>query len=165
MFDLTRVKFEHDNRVDLLTGAEMQTNFYRHLLRAMTVRRRNGGALFIVTVRLLSPSREYKIGSPASIERVKRYEEELKRTSLNIKKNLRAEDFYTRMSVDGFYILISGDISEESQLSERFKKLFADRALYSVSSHRLVGNPSPTAWLTEIDHHFFTPPISNSRPV
>jgi hypothetical protein len=161
MFDLTRVKFEHDNRVDLLTGAEMQTNFYRHLLRAMAVRRRNGGALFIVTVRVLSPLREYKNGSPASFEQVKKYEEELKRASLNIKKNLRAEDFYTRMSVDGFYILISGDKSEESLLSERFKKLFADRALYSVASYRLIGDPSPTDWLTEIDEQFFAPPISN----
>jgi hypothetical protein len=160
VFDLTRVKFEHDNRVDLLTGAEMQTNFYRHLLRAMAVRRRNGGSLFIVTVKVISPSREYKSGSPASIEQVKKFEVELKRTSNIIKKNLRAEDFYTRMSADGFYILITGLKSEEADLSERFKKLFADRSLYALSSHRLIGDLSPTEWLTEIDHHFFTLPTS-----
>jgi GGDEF domain-containing protein len=157
VFDLTKVKFEHDNRVDLLTGADMQTNFYRHLLRAMSVRRRNGGALFIVTVRVIAPSREYKVGSPASKEQVKKYEEELKRSSLNIKKNLRAEDFYTRMAVDGFYILISGDKDEESKLSERFKKLFADRSLYQVGSYRLIGDPSPTDWLSEIDDQYFAP--------
>jgi len=154
---LDSVKFDHDNRTDLLTGAEAQINFYRHLLRAMAVRKRNGGALFIITVQVISTTKIYKKESMARKEQVRKFEEELKRVSIRIKRNLRVQDFYTRMAVDGFYILISGEKGEEEKLTERFKRLFADRALYRVLTFKLTGDHSPTEWLSEVDSHYFTP--------
>ena len=90
-------------------------------------------------------------------EQVCKFEEELKRVSTRIKRNLRAQDFYTRMAVDGFYILITGERGEEEKLNERFKRLFADRALYRVLAFKLIGDDSPTEWLSEVDSHYFTP--------
>mgnify|MGYP003345558756 FL=1 len=155
MFDFKKVRFEHDNRIDLLTGAAMQTDFYRNMLRALIVRKRNGGALYMVTVKVRPPTRVFKSGSLAAKKQISEFEDALKLASNLIKKNLRAQDFYTRMAIDGFYILISGSASEESQMVERFKKLFADRSLYQVQSSKLVGDKSATKWLQEVDASFF----------
>ena len=154
---LDSVKFDHDSRADLLTGAEVQINFYKHLLRAMAVRKRIGGALFIITVQVISTSKIYKKESMARKEQVHKFEEELKRVSIRIKRNLRAQDSFTRMAVDGFYILISGEKEEEEKLAERFKRLFADRALYRVLIFKLNGDNSPAEWLSEVDSHYFAP--------
>jgi hypothetical protein len=59
------------------------------------------------------------------------------------------------MAIDGFYILISGEKSEELNLVERFKRLFADRASYKVESSKLEGNLSALDWLNEIDEIYF----------
>ena len=90
-------------------------------------------------------------------EQVHKFEEELKRVSIRIKRNLRAQDSFTRMAVDGFYILISGEKEEEEKLAERFKRLFADRALYRVLIFKLNGDNSPAEWLSEVDSHYFAP--------
>ena len=84
-----------------------------------------------------------------------KYEEELIKACSILHKNLRENDFFTRMAVNGFYIVISGERSEEEQFTERFKRLFADRSLYQVGSYRLIGDPSPTDWLSEIDDQYF----------
>lgn len=157
---LESVKFEHDNRKDSLTGSDAQIIFYRHLLRAIAMRKRNGGALFMITVQVIATTKIYKRESIAGKDQVRKFEEELKRAGFRIRRNLRAQDFYTRMAVDGFYILISGEKGEEEKLTERFKRLFADRALYRVLTFKLIGDLSPTEWLNEVDNHYFTPPKS-----
>lgn len=155
MFDLNKVKFEHDNRTDFLTGSDAPMVFYKNLMRAMATRKRNGGALFILTVKVLPPSREFRSNSPAAKRQLSEYEGELVKASSLIKKNLRSQDFYTRMAVDGFYVLITGERGEESKLLERFKGIFADRALYKIALSHLNGDLSPTDWLTEVDELYF----------
>ena len=154
--DINLVQFDHDDRSDLLTGALAPTNFYRALLRAISVRKRNGGALFIITVKVIAPIKSFKGGSPAASRQIKEYEGALINSSKLIKKNLRTQDLFTRMAVNGFYILISGDKSEEPKLVERFKKLFADRSLYEVGASKLIGDSSAAEWLNEIDRSYFT---------
>jgi GGDEF domain-containing protein len=153
--DLHQVQFEHDNQYDLLTGSDTPVAFYKNLLRLISSRKRNGGALFIITVKLLAPTRIYKDGSPASKRQISEFENSLMEVSLLIKKNLRSQDCYTRMAIDGFYILISGERDEEPKVVERFKKLFADRASYEVNSHKLIGDISATIWLGQVDESFF----------
>ena len=103
----------------------------------------------------ISPSREFRSNSPAAKRQLSEYEGELVKASSLIKKNLRSQDFYTRMAVDGFYVLITGERSEESKLLERFKRIFADRALYKIALSHLTGDLSPTDWLTEVDELYF----------
>lgn len=153
--DLNQVQFEHDNQFDLLTGSDTPVAFYKNLLRLISSRKRNGGALFIITVKVLPPSREFKSGSVASKRQISEFEGALAEVSRLIKKNLRSQDCYTRMAVDGFYILISGEKEEEPKLVERFKKLFADRANYEVTSHKLNGDISATIWLGQVDESYF----------
>lgn len=155
MFDLNKVKYEHSNRTDFLTGSDAPVVFYKNLMRAMATRKRNGGALFILTVKVLPPLREFRSNSPAAKRQLSEYEEELVKASALIKKNLRSQDFYTRMAVDGYYVLITGERVEESKLLERFKRIFADRALYKVGLSRLSGDLSPTDWLNEVDDLYF----------
>ena len=101
--------------------------------------------------------KSFKKDGLAAKKQLEEYEDNLIKASKIIKKNLRLEDSYTRMAVNGFYILIAGDKSEIILIIERFKKLFADRSLYQVGSYRLIGDPSPTDWLSEIDDQYFAP--------
>ena len=155
MFNFESVAYGHNHAIDELTGAKSANLFDEYLERSIAVRRRNGGALFIVTVKVLAPTKKLKNGSPASIQQIKKFEEILLKTSEIISRNIRAEDFYTRMSVDGFYILVKGESSEEANLTERYKRLFADRSLYQVNKFQLVGDKSSTQWLNEIDEVYF----------
>jgi GGDEF domain-containing protein len=157
MFDFSRVQFEQNYRIDLLTGAQIQTYFYRNLAKMMKTRKRSGGALFIVTIKALPSKKSLKPGSIAARKQITDYENLLKSTSNLININLRSQDFYTRMAVDGFYILISGEKLEERKLSERFKKLFADRSLFDVKHFKLEGDVNPADWLAIIDRSYFNP--------
>lgn len=153
--NFSKVQFEHDNHSDLLTGADVPANFYKHLLRALSSRKRNGGSLFLITIKVLPPTRSLKEDSPAAKRQISEYEDLLISTFRLIKQNLRSQDFFTRMAVDGFYILISGERSEEPKLIERFKKVFADKSLYLMVSHRLIGDISATDWLNQVDESYF----------
>jgi GGDEF domain-containing protein len=155
MFELEQVQFEHNHLVDDLTGAPTPTNFYGNLVKAISSRKRSGGALVTITVRINEPTRSFKKDGLAAKKQLEEYEENLIKASKIIKKNLRLEDSYTRMAVNGFYILIAGDKSEITLIIERFKKLFADRLLYLVKAHPLVGNLTATEWLNEIDADYF----------
>ena len=155
MFYFESISFGHNHVIDELTGAKSANLFDEYLERSIAGRKRNGGALFIVTVKILAPTKNLKNGSPASIEQIRRFEESLQKTSQTISRNIRAEDFYTRMSVDGFYILIKGESRDEANLTERYKRLFADRSLYQVNKFQLVGDMSSTEWLNEIDEVYF----------
>ena len=156
MLDLDKVQFKHDNRIDYLTRSDAPIIFYKNLMRAMTTRKRNGGALYIVTIKILTPSKSYRKGSTAEKRQIAEFEESLIKSSELIKKNLRSQDSFTRMAIDGFYVLISGERSDESKLVERFKRLFADRAKYEVKGNRLTGDLSPKEWLDQVDQLFFS---------
>jgi GGDEF domain-containing protein len=156
VFDFSKVQFGHDGYKDSLTGADAQNIFYQNLHRSLLVRKRSGGVLFMITVKAIAPSRELKAQSPAQINQLRSYEKLLQDIGKTISKNIRANDFYTRMAVNGFYILASCDIGEESKLVERYKKLFADRSLYEVAAHKLIGDLEAMDWLTSVDKEFFT---------
>jgi GGDEF domain-containing protein len=155
MFDFRRVKFEHDGVYDTLTGADSQSKFAQNLARAISARKRNGGALYIFTLKIKAPDRELKTGSYAQTQQILKYEGELIKACTILHKNLRENDFFTRMAVNGFYIVISGERSEEDQFTERFKKLFADRSVYELRKFILTGNLKMLEWLAEIDRIYF----------
>lgn len=155
MFDFERVQFEHDGVYDTLTGADSQSKFTQNLARSISARKRNGGALYIFTLKIKAPERELKSGTYAQTRQILKYEEELIKACSILHKNLRENDFFTRMAVNGFYIVISGERSEEEQFTERFKRLFADRSLYELHKFTLTGDLEMLQWLAEVDSSYF----------
>ncbi|MEN9735627.1 MAG: hypothetical protein RL129_337 [Actinomycetota bacterium] len=155
MFDFERVQFEHDGAYDTLTGADSQNKFAQNLARSISARKRNGGALYIFTLKIKAPERELKSGTYAQTRQILKYEEELIKACSILHKNLRENDFFTRMAVNGFYIVISGERSEEEQFTERFKRLFADRSLYELHKFTLTGDLEMLQWLAEVDSVYF----------
>jgi len=155
MFDFGSIQFEHNAFIDSLTDADAQTIFFDNLVKAVSNRKRSGGALLILTLEIIAPKKGFKKGGIAAKRQISDYEESLKRAARIINKNLRREDSFTRMAVNGFYILIRGEKKEEQLTIERFKKLFADRATYKIEAHPLVGDLTATQWLNQIDMNYF----------
>ena len=81
MFDFGKVTFQHDFLSDSLTGAQAQYLFNRELVRAVESRKRNGGALFMITVRVIAPNKKLKKGSPAHLKQINEYEKKLVQAS------------------------------------------------------------------------------------
>ena len=92
MFDFERVQFEHDGAYDTLTGADSQSKFTQNLARSISARKRNGGALYIFTLKIKAPERELKSGTYAQTRQILKYEEELIKTCSILHKNLRENE-------------------------------------------------------------------------
>ena len=89
MFELEQVQFEHNHLVDDLTGAPTPTNFYGNLVKAISSRKRSGGALVIITIRINEPTRSFKKDGLAAKKQLDEYEDNLIKASKIIKRTKR----------------------------------------------------------------------------
>lgn len=138
------VEFRNNGIIDQLTGAPSQSAFLKSLKQAIGNSRRNKSELSIITIKQ----------GDKSLNTSAKFESSLISLSKGIRKNLRSEDTYTRMSKRGYWILIHGNKTGCDKLLERMN-ISATNGI-DIQVHPWVEDLKLVDWIQKVDSAYFT---------
>jgi hypothetical protein len=112
------IDFSSDGLTDSLTDALAPARFHELLIGELTMANREQRKITLISLRLLRGSIESEgLDSAKEVERIHL---ELQSLSLQVRRLLRGGDQIGRLSEDGFWILIRGDIRSAEIACDRF---------------------------------------------
>lgn len=152
---LTKIYFENDGEIDLLTGAIAPARFNQIVKREIDLSKRSKGKLAIISIVLPSQNLIKNITIESDInQQALIVEESLIELHFKIKRDLREVDCICRVSKLGFWILAKIAAESDSQiLVERVKALIPQESSVSVINY--TPGDLQLQWYEKIDQQHF----------
>jgi GGDEF domain-containing protein len=136
--ELQSVEFLNDGISDSLTQTMAPGLFHDNLKReiARTIRESQELTILSVTV------------SPQNFETVSRYEKALIEIGHDLRSQLRGGEFFSRISDDGFWILLRSNEGEAEKVMKRLQVSYSDQLTHFIVARK---HDDYAAWIQRID--------------
>lgn len=120
------IEFSSDGVTDSLTDALAPARFHEYLIGELSMANREQRTITLISLRISMDSRRQEPLDSGEKQRpageVESIHQNLKLLSINIRRLLRGGDQIGRISEDGFWILIRGDINAAEIACERYMR-------------------------------------------
>jgi hypothetical protein len=150
------IYFENDGEIDLLTGAMAPSRFNQFVKRDIDLAKRNGDLLGIISIRIDLPEliKNKYIKHPIEIVKIET-ESFLIEINFKLKSILRSHDYFSRISVIGYWILIKPASDDYlSLLLEQIKNILPEYVKINIIQRGEY--PDQLSWYEKIDQLHFT---------
>ena len=118
----SEIEFSSDGVTDSLTDALAPARFHEYLTGELSMANRERRTITLISLRLASPAASGDSMRSTPYDSAEKIHHELKILSSDIRRLLRGGDQIGRISEDGFWILIRGDLNAAEIASHRFMR-------------------------------------------